>query len=77
MVAESPLPIICPNCRIALVRSPRGDVEDIVFCPQCRAGGDYKDVLADRANLESDFVSQQQADELLKELEVLRVGSRP
>ncbi len=74
MVAESPLPIICPNCRIALVRFPRGAASDIVFCPQCRRGGDYKEVLADRANLEADFVSEQQADELLQDMRRLRPG---
>lgn len=72
MVAESPLPIICPNCRIALVRFARGETEDIVFCPQCRAGGDYKEVLADRGNLEADFLNQQQVDELLRKLESSR-----
>jgi Zn-finger nucleic acid-binding protein len=68
MTAERSLPVICPNCRIALVRYQRFETGDIVFCPQCGAGGDYKEVLEDKGNLAESFVTEQQIEKILHEL---------
>ncbi len=70
MSAERPLPVICPKCHIPLVRYQPIETGDVVFCPQCRIGGDYKDVLEDKANLVEDFVTEKRIDEILHELQV-------
>lgn len=70
MTAESPLPVICPKCHIPLVRYQPIETKDIVFCPQCGAGGDYKEVLEDKGNLAEGFVTEKQIDEILHELRI-------
>ncbi len=70
MAAERSLPVLCPNCRIALVRYQQLETGDIVFCPQCGTGGDYKEVLEDKGNLAEGFVTEQQIEKMLHELRI-------
>ena len=59
--------VFCPIHKIPLVWIPKPIADDIVACPDCGAGGSYKNVVEKRTGLTSGFVELGTLQETLRE----------
>jgi hypothetical protein len=56
----------CPTCKIPLIRIPKPTADDIVVCPDCGAGGTFKQVVEEGGNLIGGFLPFGTLQELLR-----------
>lgn len=66
------LPIKCGKCQTALVRVTLPEAYDRVYCTDCGAAGDYKEVVEGTAGLMAGLLTQEELLDLREQFRLAR-----
>jgi hypothetical protein len=63
------LDVQCPKCRVGLFGAKDSvSGNKIVFCTECRSGGDFEQILKNGRVMTGEFITRQFADDFVRKL---------